>query len=256
MASFLTDECPFLAGSVAYQLFFSLIPMLALLVGVLGFIYGTDRAQQEFARLLSGVLPVAGAQDARVARELVSGRALSLGIGLVGTIIGVTAIFGAIDTAMARIIPGARRSFIRGRVGGLVFVAGLIALAAASFAFSYGAQAAEGMLTGVLTARASRFIVAVLSQALGFGVGTVFFYAVFRYVPRRPFPARSARSAAVVSAVLWELAKVGFALYTRALGAFAAYGPIAFAAGLMTWIYLTAVIILLGAETMKVRART
>lgn len=229
--------------------------MLVLVVGVLGFIYGTERAQEEFTQLVSSLLPVTGAQEARIARELVSGRAISLGIGLIGTLVGATAIFGAVETAIGRIIPGAKRSFVRGRVEGLIFVAGLILLAVASFAFSYGAQAAEGVLKGVLTAAASRFVVAVLSQLLGFVAGGVFFYAVFRYVPRQPFPPRLARSAALVSAVLWELAKVGFALYTRALGAFAAYGPIAFAAGLMTWIYLTAVIILLGAETMKVRAK-
>lgn len=229
--------------------------MLVLVVGVLGFIYGTERAQEEFTQLVASLLPVTGAQEARIARELVSGRAISLGIGLIGTLVGATAIFGAVETAIGRIIPGAKRSFVRGRVEGLIFVAGLILLAVASFAFSYGAQAAEGVLKGVLTAAASRFVVAVLSQLLGFVAGGVFFYAVFRYVPRQPFPPRFARSAALVSAVLWELAKVGFALYTRALGAFAAYGPIAFAAGLMTWIYLTAVIILLGAETMKVRAK-
>ena len=229
--------------------------MLVLVVGVLGFIYGTERAQEEFTQLVASLLPVTGAQEARIARELVSGRAISLGIGLIGTLVGASAIFGAVETAIGRIIPGAKRSFVRGRVEGLIFVAGLIVLAVASFAFSYGAQAAEGVLKGVLTAAASRFVVAVLSQLLGFVAGGVFFYAVFRYVPRQPFPPRLARSAALVSAVLWELAKVGFALYTRALGAFAAYGPIAFAAGLMTWIYLTAVIILLGAETMKVRAK-
>jgi uncharacterized BrkB/YihY/UPF0761 family membrane protein len=53
--------------------------------------------------------------------------------------------------------------------------------------------------------------------------------------------------------VLWEVAKLAFGYFTRALGIFAAYGPLAFAAGLLTWIYLTAAIILIGAEVMKTR---
>jgi membrane protein len=61
--------------------------------------------------------------------------------------------------------------------------------------------------------------------------------------------------AALVSAVLWEVAKVAFGFFTRALGTFSAYGPLAFAAGLLTWVYLTAVIILIGAELMKVQAK-
>jgi len=53
--------------------------------------------------------------------------------------------------------------------------------------------------------------------------------------------------------VLWELAKIAFGFFTRSLGIFSAYGPIAFAAGLLTWIYVTAAIILLGAEVIKLR---
>ena len=45
--------------------------------------------------------------------------------------------------------------------------------------------------------------------------------------------------------------KLAFAVLTRALGTFAAYGALAFAAGLLTWIYVTAAIILIGAEFIK-----
>src|SRR5216683_5081215 len=85
-ASFFADECLFLAGGVAYQLFFALIPLLALVVGVLGFVYGSDRAQRELVQLLREIYPSASQQEVRIARELVDGRAISLGIGVVGTI--------------------------------------------------------------------------------------------------------------------------------------------------------------------------
>lgn len=256
VASFLADECLFLAGSVAYQLFFSLIPLLALVVGILGFVYGTERAQQELVQVIRSVYPSANAQETRIARELVGGRAISLGVGVVGTILGAGAIWGAVDTAIARVLPGPRRGFVRGRVEGFAFVAGIAVLAVLSFAFSYGAQAAQGPLTEAGLGRASRLLIGIGSPLVGFVAGALFFYVVFRYVPRTRLSAGEARTAALVSAVLWEVAKVAFALYTRALGAFSAYGPIAFAAGLLTWIYLTGVIILFGAEIMKVRART
>jgi uncharacterized BrkB/YihY/UPF0761 family membrane protein len=53
--------------------------------------------------------------------------------------------------------------------------------------------------------------------------------------------------------VLWEIAKVAFGFLTSGLGIFEAYGALAFAAGLLTWIYVTAVIILIGAEVVKAR---
>jgi uncharacterized BrkB/YihY/UPF0761 family membrane protein len=51
--------------------------------------------------------------------------------------------------------------------------------------------------------------------------------------------------------VLWEVAKVAFGFLTRGLGIFEVYGALAFAAGLLTWIYVTAAIILIGAEVVK-----
>src|SRR2546429_120986 len=60
--SFAADECPFLAGAVAYQLFFALIPLLALVVGILGFVYGSERAQQELVQLIRDIYPSATAQ--------------------------------------------------------------------------------------------------------------------------------------------------------------------------------------------------
>jgi membrane protein len=254
-ASFLADECFFLAGGVAYQLFFSLIPLLALIVGVLAFVYGPDRAQRELVELFRAIYPSASAQEVRIARELVDGRALSLSIGVVGTVLGASAVYNAIDTALALVLSGGRkRSFFRGNASALGFVAAIALLAVLSFALSYGAQAAQGALAAAGMGRLGRFFVAIGSPALGLAAGFAFFYAIYRYLPRRRVSGRVARTSALVSAVLWEVAKVAFGFFTRGLGAFTAYGPIAFAAGLLTWVYLTAVIILVGAELIKVRS--
>ncbi|TME28087.1 MAG: YihY/virulence factor BrkB family protein [Chloroflexi bacterium] len=218
--SFGADECPFLAAAVAYQLFFALIPLLALVVGVLAFVYGPDQAQREIVEMIRTIYPSATAQETRIARELVQGRALSLGLGAVGTVFSATAIYGSLETALAAVLGReGRRGFIRDK-----------------------AQAA-----GV------RLALQVGSPILGALVGYAFFYLVYRTVPRRRPPRRVAVQAALVSAVLWEVAKLAFGFFTRGLGTFTSYGPLAFAAGLLTWIYLTAIIILVGAEVIKTR---
>lgn len=253
LASAAEDECLFLAGGVAYQMFFSLIPLVALVVGVLAFVYGSERAQTELVQVLRNVYPSATAQELRIARELVDGRAVSLSLGAIGTVLSAGAVYGAADTALSLVLGGGRkRGFLRGHVSAFASVAGIAVIAVASFALSYGAQAAQGFLTAAGLSRLARVIIAVGSPAIGLGLGFLFFYAIYRSLPRRPVGTRSAATAALVSAVLWEVAKVAFGFFTRALGIFAAYGPIAFAAGLLTWVYLTAVIILLGAELIKV----
>ena len=232
--SFGADECPFLAGAVAFQLFFAIIPLLALVVGVLGFVYGSERAQQELGQLIRDIYPSATAQESRIVRQLVEGRGLSLGVGIVGTVLATGAIHGALDKALAVILgTGGKRGFVRGHAEAFAFAAALVVLAAISLVVSLGAGP--------------------LAPLLGFAIGYVLFYCVYRFVPRSRVRGPSARVAALVSAVLWEIAKIAFGFFTRSLGIFSAYGPIAFAAAMLTWIYVTAVIILIGAEVIKLR---
>ena len=219
--------------------------------------YGPERAQREMEQLLRDLYPSASQQEVRIARQLVDGRALSLGVGVVGTILAAGAVHGSIDTALAAVLRGGRkRGLLRGHVEAFAFVGGIAVVAVASFALSYGAQAAQGALTSAGLATGARIAIAVGSPLLGLLAGYVFFYVIYRYVPRIPVPPEVARVAALVSAVLWEIAKVAFGSFTGALGTFSAYGPLAFAAGLLTWVYLTAFIILIGAEVVKQQAST
>jgi membrane protein len=183
----------------------------------------------------------------------VQGRAISLGFGIIGTLFSVTAILGSIDTALSHVLGReGKRPFIRDRLNGLAFVGLVIVLAVGSFAVSFGVQAAAGALAGS-GLRGIRALLELLSPLVGVAVGYWFFYLVFRLAPRRPVPRRAARQAALVSAVLWEIAKVAFGFLTRTLEIFQAYGALAFAAGLLAWIYVTAAIILIGAEVAKTR---
>ncbi|MGH2500127.1 MAG: YihY/virulence factor BrkB family protein [Candidatus Limnocylindria bacterium] len=253
LAAFADDDCAFLAGAVAYQIFFALVPLLALVVGVLGFAYGEERARAEAAAVLQRIYPAAGPQETRLIEQLVEGRALALGLGAAGTLLSVTAIHSSLDSALAAVLSPAqrRRTFVRGKLAALAFVAVLAGLAVLSFAFSYGLLAAQELLEAAGLGPALRFALQVAGPLVGVAVGYVLFYLVYRAVPRRRVGAGAARWAALVSAVLWEVAKVGFGLFTRELGAFQAYGALAFAAGLLTWIYVTAAIILIGAEVIK-----
>ncbi len=254
IVSFADDDCPFLAGAVAYQIFFALIPLLALLVGVLAFVYGADRAERDLVQILRDVYPSATAQETRIAHELVQGRALSLSIGVIGMIFSTMAIHGSLDRALAVVLGrDGRRTFVRGHLDAAGFVAVLAVLAIASFGFSFGTAAASGVLVGAGFGGVVSVAVQLLSPLAGLVIGFVFFFVVYRAVPRRRPSLRAAGEAALVSAVLWEVAKLAFGYFTRALALFAAYGPLAFAAGLLTWIYVTAVIILFGAEVMKTR---
>src|SRR5262249_27366991 len=113
--SFIEDDGPFLSGALAYQIFFALIPLLALVVGVLGFVFGDESSSRRLAQLIREVYPSATQQELRIVRDLIQGRALSLGLGLVGTLFGATAIYTSLDFALAAVLGrGHKRTFVRG----------------------------------------------------------------------------------------------------------------------------------------------
>lgn len=246
--NFVDDDCTFLAAAVAYQLFFALVPLLLLLAGLLGFFLEGDELRDEVARIVGQVVPLAS--ERRFVDEIAGGRALSLGIGLVGTAWSVTAIHAALDRAFARVFGRTeRRTFVHSKLEALLLAALLVALAVASIGFSVVVQAIGGLGGGAVGPA-----LALASPLFGLVAGTAFFLIVYWVVPTPRLVARELLVGAVTAAALWEVAKLAFAVYARAIGAFRAYGVLAFAAGVLTWIYLSAMIVLLGAEVMKTRA--
>lgn len=253
---FVADQCAFLAGAVAYQLFFAIVPIAALAIGVLGFVYGSDRAVRELSVALRLIYPVPGSDELVIVRQLSEGRALALGLGLLGTLVSVTAIHGSLDAALASVLGSAGgRHFVRGKLEALAFAGGLLLLAIASVVISYGVQALHAPLVAYGVDDQLQLALQLISPLVGAVPAFAFFYLTYRVVPRVAVGPRAARIGALVATVLWEAAKVLFGLYTRVVGAFDAFGSLAFVAGLLTWIYLTALIILVGAEVVKV-ART
>ena len=247
--SFNDDECGFLAAAVSFQIFFSLLPLLVLIVGVLAVFLTSQQLRQDVVTLLRDVYP--GLADRRLVDELVNARLLTLGVGIVGTLWSVTAIYGTLDRALFGVLGGTRRGFIRHRLQGLLLAFLLTLLAVVSFSLSFLVQALAGWLRSVGIAQTERTAFEILGPVTGFLAGYVLFDVIFLVVPRRRIP-RSARFAgALLAAALWEVAKIGFAILTREAHLFSAYGALALAAGLLTWIYVTAVILLLGAEVMK-----
>jgi len=187
-----------------------------------------------------------------IVRQLAAGRVISLGLGLLGTLVAVTAIHGSLDVALAVVLGRDKaREFVRGQFEALLFAGSLLVLAVISVAISYGAVALQEPLGSAGVDEHLRFILELVSPFIGAIPAFAFFYLIYRSVPRVAVGERTAGLGALVATVLWEIAKMGFGFFTQALGTFTVYGTLAFVAGLFTWIYLTAVIILIGAEVVK-----
>lgn len=93
--------------------------------------------------------------------------------------------------------------------------------------------------------------------AVAIAINAALFTLIYRFLPSPSAKVtwQDARFGGVIAAILWEIAKQGFALYLQRLGGAASYDKLYGSLGsiflLVFWIYYTSMILLLGAEIAK-----
>jgi membrane protein len=93
----------------------------------------------------------------------------------------------------------------------------------------------------------------LLAQGLAFASIWVLFLGIYRYLPVRPIPWKTALVAATFTAVLHELLKAGFGWYVTEVANYrTTYGNLITLAVLFFWIYYEAIGFILGGEVAQV----
>jgi membrane protein len=82
----------------------------------------------------------------------------------------------------------------------------------------------------------------------------ILFLLIYKYVPARRVPWRMALTAAIFTALCWEILKLAFAFYlTRIADYRSVYGGLATLVAVVVWLYYLSVVFILGAEVAQVR---
>ncbi|MBI3651107.1 MAG: YihY/virulence factor BrkB family protein [Acidobacteria bacterium] len=165
-----------------------------------------------------------------------------------------TWIFTVIEKALNRIWGTAPRSFLHGRAVNFAVMSTIFPLLITSSVLT-------ATLTG-LRAMASRLPVR-LSQQLemlsGYFWQSVFIFGsalitillftmLYKFLPNTRIAGREALTGAIVAGVLWEGAKFGFAYLLPYFHYDLLYGSIGAGIALLSWVYLSSVIMLFGAQ--------
>ncbi len=99
----------------------------------------------------------------------------------------------------------------------------------------------------------SEFVRKMVWSGIIFVLTALWFTILYRVLPNRPSPRRYCFMAGGVSAVLFELARQGFAFYMARFSIYTfVYGALASIPIFLLWLYLSWVIILFGAELLQV----
>ena len=246
------DHVPLLAGGVAYNAFLALFPALIAAVTLYGLFASPEDVQSQVESLASGLPEDAASLLERTLSNIADGSDGALGIGLVVSVAGALFAASAGMQGLMKAVNAAydedeTRGFLKLRgtallltFGAIVFVLvaiGIIAVLPVVFdAIGLGSFAT--ILLGI-----ARFVGLALLVVGALAV-------VYRYAPDRDDPQFAWTSlGAVAATVVWILASLGFSLYVNNFGSYGeTYGALAGVVVLLIWLYLTAYIVLLGAE--------
>ncbi len=258
------DNIFFMAGAIAFNFLVALVPLVLLGVGIGGFVARArfvDPSGVIVGYILEGLPAVRGdvnlAQNVRgIIDGVIDERA---GLSLIGAIFLIwisTRLVGTLRTALAEVFDIGQR---RGLIGGKLFDAQIVVVGGALFLLNIAvtvllqAVGWYGIDLMDLQGRGVHVVRELLAIGLAFASIWVFFLLIYRYLPARRIPWRTAVVAATFMAVLYEAMKGGFSWYATNLANFrSAFGNLTTAAVLFIWIYYGSVVFILGGEVAQI----
>lgn len=244
------DRIPAVAGSVAYLCLLAVFPALAAFVSLYG-LFSDVEAVREQLQSLAGILPrgaveFMGDQMMRLAEgrdeRLGLAFALSLLLSLWSANAGMKALFDGLNIAYEE---KEKRGFVRLNAVALMFTAAAIVFIVTTMAAVVALPAALVILG--YTGRDPMWMLRwPLLLAMVMGSLTV----LYRYGPSRALARWQWVSwGSVVAALLWMFVSMAFSWYVANFAHYdRTYGSLGAVIGFMTWIWLSIIVVLFGAE--------
>ena len=229
-----SEQITFLAASLAYYAFVSLIPLLLLVLSVAS-VVGGDQLAGDVVVALGPVLSPAGQDLIRAALTGAAGRGGATVIGLLVLVWSGLKVFRGLDIAFSTLYGTEGEMSFLGQVKDALVV--LVAVGA-GIAVTIGGGAVIS-LSGVELAGPLGTLALVAALAVVF----LPLYVVF---PGQPVTVREALPGAVLSAAGWAALMTGFRIYAANAASFQLYGVIGGVLLLVTWFYFGGVVLLLG----------
>src|SRR3954447_371187 len=248
-----------LSAEMAYRFLFALFPFALFLAAVAAAVSGVLGFGDPTGRIIDGLgdnLPPDLAGPVRAELEQVIGQGRP-GLATLGALVALW----AATTGTMTVIKAMNRTYdvredrpLVGRylLGLGLTVAGSIGIVLAFVTIVGGALLTQ-QLVGQLGVEAAWPIISLLRWPLVFGLLVLATAVMYRVGPNLTPSWRSALAGAVVFAVGWLVATGAFALYVANVADYGAtYGALGGVIVLMIWLYLTGLMLLVGAEIVAI----
>ncbi len=244
IAEYFEDRCAQLAASISYYALFAVFPLAILLVAAFGLVIGDEAARSRVVDLVLENVPLregSGRRDIEQALQDVTGSAGAFGVvGVLGLIFSASGVMAAIRNGLNRAWDlEDRRPPLQGKLIDVLLVLGIGLAAAASLVITLLERLVPSL--GDIAGPAA----SILPVLLSFSV----FAFLYRFVPVTEVRFRDLWPGALVAALGYEAAKIGFSLYLQGFSNYSAvYGSIAAVIVFLVFLFIASNVFLLGAE--------
>ncbi len=236
------------AAQVAFYFSFALFPLLLFLMSLFGLILGSKQElQQELFTILAQVMPASAFQLVQDTMEEVTGNA-SGGKVTFGILITLWSASAGIDNMRGTLNEvynlKETRSWIRAKLLSLALTIGVGILILMALAFVvYGSQFLDQVLP-----IDSQYVLEPLEWIATIVLVLLAFAFLYNFAPNHDaFQWKWITPGAVVGVILWVIVSAAFRLYLSYFDSYAAtYGSLGAMIILLLWLYLTALVILMG----------
>ncbi len=248
-------NAPRMGASLAYYTVFSMAPLLVVAVGIAGFVFGKEAAQQQVMQQMQGLI---GSQGSEVLRTMMlnaakpsAGIAASV-IGLLVLLFGASGVFLELRSALNTIWGVKQRDgeglvgVLRSRFFSFAMVLAIGFLLLVSLTISAWLAAAGQFISSMVHMPAA--VLWVMNFVIGFVAATVLFALIYRVVPDAEIAWRDVWAGGAVTALLFSLGRFLIGVYLGTAGVGSAYGAAASLVILLAWVYYSAQVFFLGAE--------
>ena len=247
---FLKKNCPYISGAIAFYALFSFFPLVLAIISVASYVLGPEREAQ-LAREIAEVIPVETDAVADTVQGVVSARAITGIASIFGLLWAASAAFGAMRKGINAAWGITKtRPFLKERLMDFALVLGagllmmLLLFATPILAFfreiTETVAPESDLPTDFFWGLASQLITPVLSFLT--------FLIVYRFLPNTRVRFADVWIVALVASIAFDGAMWGFVWYVKTFPVYnAVYGPVGAVMALLTWVYVSAIILLFGA---------
>jgi membrane protein len=250
MKSVKEDQVPLLSAGVAFYALLSLFPLVIAAVSIYGLVADPETVRGQIENLTKLLSPETATLVGRQLVEVTGGAGGALGFA---TVLGILTALWSASSGMKALITGVNlaydetetRKFAKLRGLAVLFTLGAMVLMGIALATIVGYPPIADNLPTVL-----RWLVAIIRFLILGGLLVVALAVVYRFAPDRDQPKWSWVSwGSAVATLLWVVATIGFAVYATFFGNYnKTYGALAGVIILMFWLFISAFVVLVGAE--------